>query len=304
MVLGREGLKSRREGKMIDLVGIRRKTLLLSFVFAFVWQQVNSLGLTEEKVQTDKELPGFLDTPMQPDGIWRVHDAIRPRPPIVIPGLSGESVSPPSDAVILFDGTDLSHWLAEGKGSEKGKLLEPQWKVEKGYMEIVPETGTLVSRQTFGDCQIHIEWATPSEVRGSSQGRGNSGILIMGKYEIQVLDSFQNLSYADGQAAAIYGQYPPLVNASRGPGVWQVYDIIFEAPHFKDGLLQKPAYVTVLHNGIVVHHRKAFIGAMRYREVAVYKNHERKGPLKLQAHKNLVRYRNIWVRPLGTYDHP
>ena len=289
---------------MVDLFRVRRKILLWLFVSAFVWQQLNSLDLPEEKDQTGKESPGFTDTPMQPDGIWRVHDAYRPRPHIVVPGSSEELALPPSDAVILFNGTDLSHWLAEGKGSEQGKLVEPRWKVEKGYMEIVPEMGSLVSRQTFGDCQIHIEWATPSEVRGSSQDRGNSGILIMGEYEIQILDSFQNLSYADGQAAAMYGQYPPLVNASRGPGEWQAYDIIFESPHFKDGLLQKPAYVTVLHNGVVVHHRKAFIGAMSYRKVAVYKEHERKGPLKLQSHKNRVRYRNIWVRPLDTYERP
>lgn len=290
--------------KMFSFVKVRRKILLCSLASMFIWQQVNSLGLPEEKTQTGKELPGFTDTPMQPDGIWRVHDAYRPRPHIVVPGISGGPTSPPSDAIILFNGIDLSQWLAEGKGSEHGKLVEPKWKVEKGYVEIVPEMGHLVSRQIFGDCQIHIEWATPSEVRGSGQGRGNSGILIMGKYEIQILDSFQNLSYADGQAAAMYGQYPPLVNASRGPGEWQVYDIIFEAPHFEEGLLQQPAYVTVLHNGVVVHHRKAFIGAMTYKDVAVYEKHELKGPLKLQSHKNRVRYRNIWVRPLGTYERP
>ncbi len=289
---------------MVDLLKVRRKVLLYSLASIFIWQQVNSLGLPEEKDQTSKEPPGFTDTPMQPDGIWRVHDAYRPRPHIVAPGVFGGPTSPPSDAVILFNGTDLSQWLAEGKGSEQGKMVAPRWRVAKGYMEVVPGMGNLVSRESFGDCQIHIEWATPSEVRGSSQGRGNSGVLIMGRYEIQILDSFQNLSYADGQAAAMYGQYPPLVNASREPGEWQAYDIIFEAPHFEEGLLQKPAYVTVLHNGVVVHHRKAFIGAMSYKEVAVYEEHERKGPLKLQSHKNRVRYRNIWVRPLGNYERP
>ena len=248
-----------------------------------------------------QEMIGFDDTPSLPGGAWRVHDASRPRPPIVTPGtFSTQEVPgrPPSDAVVLFDGRDLSNWLAY----RDGETVEPGWRVRDGYMEVVGGTGSIFSKTTFGDCQIHVEWASPPEIRGSSQGRGNSGVIIMGYYEIQVLDSYENLSYADGQAASMYGQYPPLVNASRRPGDWQTYDIIFEAPRFEGRELVKSAYVTVLHNGVAVHHRQPFIGRMTYRQVATYAPHDPEGPLVLQDHGDAVRYRNIWVRRLGAYD--
>jgi hypothetical protein len=248
-----------------------------------------------------QEMIGFDDTPFLPGGKWRVHDANRPRPSIVTPGTlptREEPGKPPSDAVVLFDGTDLSSWLAY----RDGEAVEPGWRVRDGYMEVVGGSGSIFSKEKFGDCQIHVEWASPPEIRGASQGRGNSGVIIMGYYEIQVLDSYENPSYADGQAASMYGQYPPLVNASRGPGEWQTFDIIFEAPRFEGRELIKPAYVTVLHNGVVVHNRQAFIGRMTYRQVAIYAPHDPEEPLMLQDHGDPVRYRNIWVRRLGDYD--
>jgi hypothetical protein len=238
---------------------------------------------------------GYTDTPYIPYGKWRVHDDARPRPAVVTPGSNG---SAPSDAVVLFDGTDLSKW-EHVKGDER---IPATWKMGDGYFETVPRSGPLVSKEKFGDCQLHVEWATPSKVEGDSQGRGNSGVFLMGVYEIQVLDSWNNLTYADGQAGAMYGQYPPLVNSSRGPGEWQSYDIIFEAPEFKDGKMSVPAYITVIHNGIVLHHRQAFHGQTFHKRVGVYTEHPSKGPIALQDHGNPIKYRNIWVRPLGDYD--
>jgi len=250
---------------------------------------------------------GYDDTPFLPGDQWRVHDVARPHPRVITPptpSTEDEPGRPPSDAVVLFDGTDLSNWLAQGRGADRGKTVPAEWKVEHGYIEVAPGTGSIFSREAFGDCQIHIEWATPAEVQGDSQGRGNSGVLIMSLYEIQVLDSYENVTYADGQAASIYGQYPPLVNACREPGQWQTYDIVFEAPQFDGDKLVKPAYVTVFHNGIVVHNRKEMLGPMRHKVLTSYSPHEPQRPLMLQAHGNPIRYRNIWVRPLTDYDEP
>lgn len=251
--------------------------------------------------QDTPEKPGYSDTPYLPDGKWRVHDADRPRPTVVAPGtFSTQDVpgKPPSDAIVLFDGKDLSKWQTV---LPDGKTIEPRWKVENGYMEVVGRSGSIESREKFGDCQIHIEWTSPTVIEGHGQGRGNSGVLIMGRYEIQVLDSYNSPSYSDGQAGAMYGQYPPLVNATRKPGDWQTYDIIFEAPRFEGNKLMKPAYVTVLLNGVVLHHRQAFIGSVAWRQVGKYQPHDAVGPIQLQDHGNPVRYRNIWVRPLGKY---
>ena len=239
---------------------------------------------------------GFTDTPFLPGQKWRVHDATRPRPPVVTPGARfSELAPPPSDAIVLFDGTDLSQWVGEDGPA--------RWKVENGYME-VNNTGSIRTRRTFGDFQLHLEWATPSHVDPSetSQKRGNSGVLIFGRFEVQVLDSYHNITYADGQAGALYGQWPPLVNACRKPGAWQTYDIIFEAPRWQGHKLVKPAMVTVIHNGVVLHHKQAFIGEVRHKEVAHYGRPISRGPIMLQDHHNPVRYRNIWIRPLGEYD--
>src|SRR5712692_7782024 len=245
---------------------------------------------------------GYSDTPILPDQKWRVHDISRPHPRVVTPG--AEPGAPPSDAIVLFDGHDLSHWVNLGKGKNRGKQVDPAWKLEHGYVEVVGGTGDLVSKEKFGDAQIHVEWAAPAEIDGASQWRGNSGILIMRLYEIQVLDSYGNPTYADGQAGAIYGQWPPLVNASRKPGEWQTYDIAFEAPKFEGENLVKPAYVTVFHNGVLVHNRQQIIGRMAHRVVGTYAPHAPEEPLALQDHDTPVRYRNIWVRRLNGYDVP
>ena len=244
---------------------------------------------------------GYDDTPFLPDGKWRVHDVKRPRPRAITPGTAA---APPSDAVVLFDGKDLSKWQVRGRGKDKGKILPAAWKVTGGYMEAVPKSGSIFTKETFGDCQIHLEWAAPTPPKGAGQGRGNSGVLIMNRYEIQVLDSYESATYADGQAASIYGQWPPLVNACRPPGQWQTFDIIFEAPRFEDGKVTKPAFVTVMHNGVLMHHRKELLGPARHKQVAKYAPHEAEGPLQLQEHGNPIRYRNIWVRRLTGYDEP
>ena len=244
---------------------------------------------------------GFTDTPMLPGLPWHVHDPARPHPKVVTPG--DQPGAPPSDAVVLFDGKDLSHWYQMGRGADRDKMVPAQWKLGDGYFEVVGGTGNLYSREKFGDCQLHVEWSSPAVVKGTSQGRGNSGVLIMSRYEIQVLDAFNNPTYADGQAGAIYGQWPPLANPARKPGEWNTYDILFEAPKFEDGKLSKPAYVTVLYNGVMVHHHKELMGPMVYRQVAHYTPHEAEEPLMLQDHNgDLVRYRNIWFRRPAAYD--
>lgn len=241
---------------------------------------------------------GYSDTPMIPGQQWRVHDIDRPNPPVVDPGPAPETMTPaPSDATVLFDGSDLDEWQ-HGNGDDAKWLL-----VDGDAMQVERRTGDIHTRQHFGDCQLHIEWASPEEVVGKSQGRGNSGVFFFGRYEIQILDSYENKSYADGQAASLYGQHPPDVNACRGPGQWQTYDIVFEAPRFDDhGNLTRPAYATVLHNGIIVHNRRELIGATSHRNVGKYTAHGDKGPIKLQDHGNPTRFRNIWVRPITVDD--
>ncbi|HLK61088.1 MAG TPA: DUF1080 domain-containing protein [Chthonomonadaceae bacterium] len=241
---------------------------------------------------------GYSDTPILPDSGYHVHDGDRPQPRIVDPGTAStpqEAGRPPSDAFILFDGSSLSHW--------QGRQGDAQWKVENGYMEVVPGTGDIGTREAFGDIQLHIEWAAPEFVKGDSQGRGNSGVFLMDRYEIQVLDCYDNPTYADGTTAAIYGQYPPLVNACRKPGEWQTYDIFWVAPRFEGDTLVSPAYVTVVQNGLVVHHHKALRGPTGHRNIPEYAPHG-DGPIRLQDHGDLVRFRNIWVRPLKGYDQP
>ena len=169
-------------------------------------------------------------------------------------------------------------------------------------MVAVPGAGSVYSKQEFGDCQLHVEWAAPTPPKGSSQGRGNSGVFLMGRYEIQVLDCYDNPTYSDGTTAAIYGQYPPLVNACRKPGAWQTYDIIWEAPRFEGERLARPAFVTVIFNGVVVHHHTELLGATQHRRLATYSPHPEVGPLALQDHGDLVRFRNIWYRSLTGYD--
>lgn len=208
---------------------------------------------------------------------------------------------PPSDAIVLFDGKDLSHWNGGGRG---GVVSEPRWKVENGYVEMVPGTGGLVTKEKFGDIQLHIEWITPTGAEPSRVGqqRGNSGIGLMGRYEIQVLSSFDNPTYPDGGAGAIYGMYPPMVNPCRPEGEWNSYDIIFERPHFEGEKLTKPACVTLLFNGVLVQHRVELLGSTAVEPIAKYTAHADEESFSLQAHAGPVRYRNIWVRRLLGYD--
>ena len=232
----------------------------------------------------------------QVDLKWKIHDTSRPRPPIITPGTAStqdQAGQPPSDAIVLFGGTDLSQW--QTPGGEPAK-----WKAENGYFEAVPKAGTIQTRQGFGDCQLHVEWAAPDPPRGQDQDRGNSGVYLMGLYEVQVLDSFNNTTYADGQAGAVYGQYPPLVNAVRPPGQWQTYDIIFHGPRFdKEGKVLRPARVTVLHNGVLVQDDVELTGPTSHKERPPYRVHPEKLPLMLQDHDHPVRFRNIWIRELG-----
>ncbi len=215
--------------------------------------------------QTDEYLSGI---------VW-------PEPAIVDPG---DSVRPPSDAVVLFDGKSMTAF----EGGEN-------WKVENGYA-IVSKNG-VTTKQAFGDCQLHLEFATPAEVSGEGQARGNSGVYFMEKYELQILDSFESKTYFDGQCAAFYKQQPPTVNASRGPGKWQTYDVIFEAPRFADdGKLTRPAYATVLHNGVVVHNHFEIQGATFWDRAPAYEKHPDKLPLHIQDHGNPIKFRNIWIR--------
>jgi hypothetical protein len=251
---------------------------------------------------------GYTDTPMLPGSPYHVHDPARPHPAVITP--SAQAGGAPSDAIVLFDGHDLSHWTSAklGAGDFTASPNPAGWKVENGYFEVAPRSGDIATKEKFGDVQLHVEWSVPAEVRGSSQGRGNSGIFLQGRYEVQVLDAYQNPTYADGQAGAIYGQWPPLVNPARQPGEWQSYDIVFEAPHFGDGKdagkLTKPAYLTVFLNGVLLHNRQEVMGPTVHRALAKYTPQPSQDSLVLQDHGNPVRYRNIWIRRLHGYDQP
>lgn len=204
------------------------------------------------------------------------------KPAIVTPGTTHNA--PPSDAIVLFDGTDLDQW----HGGEN-------WKVVDGVA--VVGKGQITSKQAFGDCQLHIEWSAPTPPRGSGQARANSGLFLMGRYELQILDSFDNETYHDGQAGSIYKQTPPAVNAMRPPGQWNSYDVFWTAPKFDDqGQLTSPAYITVLHNGVLLLNHFELLGDTPFHRPPAYTAHEPTGPISLQDHGDPVRFRNIWVR--------
>ena len=239
------------------------------------------------------EMWGYSDSAFNEGSKWRIHDADRPQPPLVTPAGPVTSL-PPSDAIVLFDGKDLSAWVTRGRGS--ATPTPPEWAVHDGYFESGPGGG-ISTKESFGDVQLHLEFATPATVEGSSQSRGNSGVIFMGRYEIQVLDSYDNRTYADGMAASIYGEWPPLVNAARKPGEWQSYDIIFEAPRFTGR--PSPGYFTVLWNGVMVHNRQQLLGpTAAIMTPHRYAAHDPELPLYLQQHGNRVRYRNMWIRRL------
>ena len=233
----------------------------------------------------------------QVDPRWKIHDPARPLPAVIDAGTASTQDSPgraPSDAVVLFDGKDLSRWSHKDGSPAK-------WKVENGYFEVVQKTGDMRTKDAFGDCQLHVEFAEPNPPKGEDQDRGNSGVFLMGLYEIQVLDSYESKTYADGQASAVYGQYPPLVNASRPPGQWQSYDILWHGPRFDaSGKLTRPAHVTVIHNGVLVQDNVELTGPTGHHVRPPYTATPEKLPLALQDHNHPVRYRNIWIRELKT----
>ena len=225
------------------------------------------------------------------DGDPKLTEVWQPEPRIISPGKT--SLDAPSDAIVLFDGKDLSKFKSSKDGSDA------KWKIEKGYMQVVGGSGNIQTKQGFGDCQLHIEWKTPDTVKGESQGRGNSGIFFMGRYELQVLDSYKNRTYSNGQAGSMYKQYAPLVNVCRGPGEWQTYDVIFTAPRFnKDSSLQSPARITVIQNGVLVQNNVSLWGGTEYIGIPVYKMHGDKESIVLQDHGNPTCFRNIWIREL------
>lgn len=274
-----------------QLVAITLATLLATLMAARAQTRQTNVEVTIDGVE------GFQDTPLQPDGKWHVHDPARPQSPVVTPGTFSENATPPSDALVLFDGTDLSQWRDKSTGGPVG------WQVVDGVA--VSAKGDIQTTNTFGDIQLHLEFKEPVPPRSTGQGRGNSGVFLMGQYEVQVLDCYSNKTYADGATGGLYGQHPPLFNACRPPGEWQTYDILFNPAHFAaDGKLVSPAYVTVIQNGIVVQNHQAFRGATGWKSPGVYYPLGPTGPIALQYHNNPVAFRNIWVRPIPLANEP
>lgn len=282
----------------------RSLILILAFLGGNLLAQTNPIT-----APASEHIEGFTDTPLLPGGQWHQHDPNRPQPPVVTPGASfSQGAPPPSDAEVLFDGTDLSKWQGGLERNPNWPDQPATWKVQDGYLEVSPPDGTDIrTREKWKNFQLHIEWASPESPSGHGQARGNSGIEINGMYEIQVLDSYHDQTYPDGQAAALYGQAPPLVNAAKPPGQWQTYDIIWESPLWNDqNELTQKARVTVIHNGVVVQYRAEFIGrsegigdGVPYKGKPFYQPHDPAVFIQLQNHhSNPVRYRNIWIRNL------
>ncbi len=237
---------------------------------------------------------GLDNTPLIPGLPWRIHDANRPQPRVVTPPV--RPGGPPGDAIALFDGTDLSRWSVR---NQAGETTPADWPIANGVM--TAGAGMLTTRDSYGDVQLHVEFAMPTQVTGSSQSRGNSGLIFMGRYELQILDSYNNRTYADGMNAAIYGEWPPMINIAAPPGEWQTFDIVFEAPRFQGTALLAPAYFTVLWNGAVVHNRQAVAGPTALLTVHQYAPHEAELPLSIQG-RAPVQFRNLWIRRLNGYD--
>lgn len=258
----------------------------------FLFFMISSALCCAKTVKTAQGVFGYTDTSQLPWCSYIKHDPNRPMPVYVNPGPFGESANPPSDAIILFDGKNLSQWQPN------------EWKTANETVQA--GQGNLTSRQPFSDCQLHLEFMIPEDQTGSIMDRGNSGVLLMGLYEVQIFDSHPSHHkqiYPDGQCAAVYGETPPLVNACRPPGQWQAYDILFTAPVFKNGKVVKPAILTMLHNGILVHFNTIIHGPMAHQKILPYQPHPDKLPLMLQGHKSPIRFRNIWIRPLDKTDH-
>ncbi len=266
-------------------------------VAVYGWIAITMISASGTKAQNPqkKEVIQYVDTDT---GRWMVHDENRPAPAVITPGICGSeatTVKAPSDAVVLFDGTDVTNWV-----NTKGEPTK--WTVRDGYMESVKGAGDVKSKQQFGSCQLHVEFATPSLVTGTGQGRGNSGVFLQGIYEVQILDSFENKTYPDGQCGALYGRAVPLVNACCKPGQWQMYDIVYRRPVFDQaGTVIRKAVFTVLHNGVLIHDHVELAGGTTWisaHAITEYRPHPDKGPIMLQDHNNPVRFRNIWIREL------
>jgi hypothetical protein len=262
---------------------------------AFFWIPFCALACSAAPAIADSAFYGDAPDATHP---WAVHDPNRPQPPVVTPGsfsTPDQPGRPPSDAIVLFDGTEagLGKWEADKEPAEPTK-----WIVKDGAMQCVPGSGYIRTKEKFGDCQLHVEWSAPAKVEGNSQGRGNSGVFLMGQTEVQVLDNFNNPTYPDGAAGSVYGVNPPYANALRPPGEWQVYDIIFRRPIYKDGKLVDSGRFTVMMNGVVVQDSTPLEGGGGHKGRSKERSFPDKGPLKLQDHGNPVRYRNIWYRPL------
>lgn len=240
-------------------------------------------------VAADKgKYPGYLDTPIITGQKWRVHDANRPQPPVITPGKPStqEKVgTAPSDATVLFDGTNLDQF--ENKS----------WKIVDGAM-VVGKGSQKTVKKFKGDLQIHLEFNFPESSK-TSQGRNNSGLFLMGRYEVQILDCYKNVTYADGMTAAIYGQQPPQINACKPQGQWQTYDVLWTAPVFKDGKVVKKAAVTVLVNGVLAQHNTEFMWPSTHKKLNKYKPHAEEATINFQDHGNPVKFRNMWVREIN-----
>jgi len=240
----------------------------------------------------------FYGDPPDAHHPWAVHDQNRPQPVRVEPGTFStqeQPGKPPSDAIVLFGGqaSDLDKWQADKKPAEPTK-----WEVKDGILQCVPKSGYIRTKEEFADCQLHVEWSEPADISGESQGRGNSGVFLMGHLEVQVLDNYNNPTYADGFAASLYGVNPPMANPLRKPGEWQVYDIVFRKPVYKDGKELDAGYMTVFSNGVLVQDHTPLEGPGGHHNRSKTGPFPEKGPLKLQDHGNPVRFRNIWYRPL------
>ncbi|NUQ64891.1 MAG: DUF1080 domain-containing protein [Pirellulales bacterium] len=269
---------------------ISRRVISTLLILTIAPSLSSRLAAQQHKLQFAKDgsgVFGYKDTPVQPWSNWHVHDPDRPAPKKIDPGCPGtpdQGCAAPSDAIVLFDGKDLSQWH------------DCDWKVENGIAVAIGRP--LATKQQFGSCQLHVEWQTPDPPVGREMDRGNNGVTLMGQFEVQIFDSYNTPIYPDGQAAAIYGQTPPAVNACRAPGQWQSFDIVFFAPRFAEGKLIRPARITVFHNGVLVHHNQEIYGETLHARLPEYKVGQEQGPLVLAAHNNPVRFRNIWLRPI------
>ncbi|MGA0420441.1 MAG: 3-keto-disaccharide hydrolase [Phycisphaerales bacterium] len=231
----------------------------------------------------------------QSDSRYKIHDMARPQPSVVAPGTPSTQANvgtSPADAIVLFDGTDLSKW-SDGSG-------DARWRLVDGVIESVPGGGYLTTREAFGDCQLHLEWMVPADLKPKGGAGANSGVYLMQQYEVQILRREDRPTYPDGMAGAIYGQHPPLAAPDLPKGEWNTFDILFTAPRFdEDGSLKTPAYCTVIFNGVVVQNHVEIFGRTAAGQPPTYAKHPDRMPISIQDHGDRVRFRNIWIRPMG-----